>query len=77
MLFNKDIIKKEGEEEIESENNNELTEQDYIQINKDISNLFKNIYHVENIKENFNNKEEAIEMSDECKNNLKDINKIS
>jgi len=37
MLFNKDIIKKEGEEEIESENNNELTEQDYIQINKDIS----------------------------------------
>jgi len=37
MLFNKDIIKKEGEEEIDSENNNELTEQDYIQINKDIS----------------------------------------
>jgi len=43
----------------------------------DISNLFKNIYHVENIKENFNNKEEVIEMSDKCKNNLKDINKIS
>ena len=37
MLFNKALIKKEGEEELESENNNELTEQDYIQINKDIS----------------------------------------
>lgn len=37
MLFNKALIKKEGEEEIESENNNDLTEQDYIQINKDIS----------------------------------------
>ena len=37
MLFNKALIKKEGEEELESENNNDLTEQDYIQINKDIS----------------------------------------
>ena len=37
MLFNKAFIKKEGEEELESENNNDLTEQDYIQINKDIS----------------------------------------
>lgn len=37
MLFNKALIKKEGEEEIENENNNDLTEQDYIQINKDIS----------------------------------------
>ena len=37
MLFNKALIKNEGEEEIESENNNDLTEQDYIQINKDIS----------------------------------------
>lgn len=36
MLFNK-ALKKDGEEELESENNNELTEQDYIQINKDIS----------------------------------------
>ncbi len=43
----------------------------------DILNLFKNIYHVENIKENFRTKDEIIEMSDECKNNLKDITKIS
>ena len=44
---------------------------------KDILNLFKNIYHVESIKENFRTKDEIIEMSDECKNNLKDITKIS
>ena len=43
----------------------------------DILNLFKNIYKIESIKENFKNKDEIIEMSDECKNNLKDINKIS
>lgn len=43
----------------------------------DILNLFKNIYHVESIKENFRTKDEIIEMSDECKNNLKDITKIS
>jgi hypothetical protein len=43
----------------------------------DILNLFKNIYNVESIKENFKNKDEIIEMSDECKNNLKDITKIS
>lgn len=43
----------------------------------DILNLFKNVYNVENIKESFNPKDEIIEMSDECKNNLKDISKIS
>ena len=43
----------------------------------DILNLFKNIYQIENIKGNFKNKDEIIEMSDECKNNLKDIAKIS
>jgi hypothetical protein len=43
----------------------------------DILNLFKNIYKVENIKENFKNEDDIIEMSNECKNNLKDIVKIS
>ena len=43
----------------------------------DILNLFKNIYKVENIKENFKNEDDIIEMSNECKNNLKDIAKIS
>ena len=37
MLFNKDLKNKEEEDEIEEGNSKELTEQDYIQINKDIS----------------------------------------
>ena len=58
MLFNKALIKKEGEEELESENNNELTEQDYIQINKDIS---KALFDMK--KEEEEDKDEALDES--------------
>ena len=37
MPFNRDLISKEKEEENNSEDNKELTEQDYIQINEEIS----------------------------------------
>ena len=57
MLFNKNFADKEEEEELEKEENNELTDQDFIQINKEIS---KALYDMKKEKddENYENFEE-------------------
>ena len=68
MLFNKDIKNKEKEENFENENSKELTEEDYIQINKDIS---KALFDMKKEEDEENEKEKkSNENSDEDKKEL-------
>ena len=48
MLFNRDLISNEKEEENNGKDNKELTEQDYIQINEEIS---KALFEMKNEKD--------------------------
>ena len=62
MLFNKDLTSKEGDKDKENNNNKELTEQDYIQINKDITKaLFEMKKEKEKEKDSENNSNENSE----------------
>ena len=68
MLFNKDIKNKEKEENFENDNSKELTEEDYIQINKDIS---KALFDMKKEEDEENEKEKkSNENSDEDKKEL-------
>ena len=68
MLFNKDLKNKEKEEIFENENSKELTEEDYIQINKDIS---KALFDMKKEEDEENEKEKkSSENSDEDEKEL-------
>ena len=62
MLFNKTILNKKKEEENENEDSNDLTEQDYIQINKDISKALINMKKEEEISSEESSEESEKEL---------------
>ena len=70
MLFNRDLISNEKEEENNGKDNKELTEQDYIQINEEIS---KALFEMKNEKENENDSNDSEENEKELDNFDKDF----